>query len=125
MSSMMPPDLGAGPPPDSISVGGPPPGGPGLGGPPGGPPPGPDGPGPGDPDSGSVTGMLKQAMKLVLQAAELEGDDADTASIHDIAAKISKAIAAEQQLTDSAMGAGPGVKLVRKAAAGAGPQGGY
>lgn len=109
------------------------PGGAGPGGPPpsislpgsGGGAPGSDA-GPSDPDSGSVTAKLKQALKLVQDAAALEGDDTDAASLSAIAASIHKAIANEQGLVDKAMGSGPGVKLVRKAAAGAGgPVGGY
>ena len=113
MSSMMPP----GGPPPSIQIPGAGPAGPGPGA-------GSDA-GPGDPDAGSVTSKLKKALALVQSAASQEGDDQDAASLSKIAADIHKAIAAEQALTDSAMGAGPGVKLVRKAAAGAGSQGGY
>ncbi len=99
-------------PPPSISVGGPPPGA------------GSDA-GPNDPDAGSVTQKLKKALTLVQSAAAQEGDDQDAASLSKIAADIHKAIAAEQALTDQALGGGPGVKLVRKAAAGAGSQAGY
>ena len=112
MSQMFPP--AAGPAPAAINIGGPNHGAPA------------DPEGPGDGDKGDVTGMLRQALKLVQQAAAAEGDDQDAASISAIAASIHKAIANEQGLVDKAMGAGPGVKLVRKASAGAGgPVGGY
>lgn len=111
MSMMMPP--------------GAPPAGPGLGGPApsaiqiGGPNHGqPVQDGPGDPDSGGVVAKLKAALKLLQDAANLEGDDVDAGNLHTIAASIAKAIGAEQGLADKAMGAGPGVKLVRKATGG-------
>lgn len=110
--------------PPAINIGGP------NHGAPAGPPPGLGGAGPqngpGDPDSGSVTDKLRQALKLVQSAAAAEGDDQDAASITAIAASIHKAIANEQGLVDKAMGAGPGVKLVRKASNGQGGSvGGY
>lgn len=92
-------------PPPSIQI-------PGSGGGPGGPGGAPSG---GDPDAGDVTSLLKQALALVNQAAAAEKDDIDASQIHQLAAALSKQIAAEQQLTDSVMGAGPGVKMVRKA----------
>ena len=101
---------GPGGPPPSISL----PGGPPGGGPPaGGEPTGPE-------------GLVAKARKLlsgVRELAELEPDDEDQAALDKIAADISKYIAAQQKLTDSALGAGPGVKLVRKAAGNSG--GGY
>lgn len=114
-------------PPASIPLGGPGgPGGPGAG--PGGPlgagPGGPSANGPGDPDSGTVTDLLKKALKLVDQAATNEQDPTDEAAVRSIAQSISKVIANEQGLVDKAMGAGPGVKLVRKAAGGGAPSGG-
>lgn len=116
------PGAQAGPPPSAIQIGGPNHGQPA-------PPPGADTDAPegaGDGDKGDVTGMLRQALKLVQSAAAAEGDDQDAAAISAIAASIHKAIANEQGLVDKAMGAGPGVKLVRKAAAGAGGAvGGY
>jgi len=120
--------LGA--PPRSIDIGGP--GGPDGPGP-GGPPPGlaaalaggPDDAGPGDPDASHVTGLLRQALTLVQQAARLEADDTDAASLSDIAARIHKAISAEQAGKDAALGAGPAVKMLRKASSpGGAPRGG-
>jgi hypothetical protein len=65
-------------------------------------------------DDANVVSLLKQALDLVNQAAAAEKDDIDTAAIHKIAVGISSQIAAEQKLTDDVMGAGPGVKMVRK-----------
>jgi hypothetical protein len=117
MSQMLPPIGGPSGAPAAISIGGP---NHGLPAPPA-PPAGAS-----DADSGSVTDKLRQALKLVQSAAAQEGDDQDAAAITAIAASIHKAIANEQGLVDKAMGGGPGVKLVRKASAGAGGSvGGY
>lgn len=110
MSAMFPP---TGPAPDAIQIGGPNHGAPA-------PPPGASDAGAGDPDAASVADKLRKALKLVTAAADQEGDDADTAGLHDIAAKISKAIANETGLADKVMGGGDGAKLIRKAAS-AGP----
>lgn len=95
------------------------PGGP-QGGPPGGAPGAgaPDAVGGGAPDPGQVNALLKQARALVFKAATLEGDDADAAQLHKIAADLSAVLGNAQKLNDSAMGAGPGVKLVRKVGGG-------
>jgi hypothetical protein len=98
-------------PPRQIQIGG---GAPSGGGAPGGPPAAQNGPG--DPDSGNVVSLLKQALQLVQKAGNAEKDDGDAAGIHAIAASIAKQIGNEQGLVDKAMGAGPGVKLVRKSA---------
>lgn len=103
-------------PPPSIQVGGPAGGGPQPGG--------PAGPGAGDADAQNVTSLLKKALALVNQAAAAEADDIDASAIHKLAAGISQQIAAEQKLTDDVMGAGPGVKMVRKASGGGAPPGG-
>lgn len=116
-------------PPRQIQVGGPGPGGPGgPGGPTGAPPTGPGGPGAGDgPDSAKVKALLAQARDLIDQAESLEGDDADRVMISEMSHKITSFIGAQQKNLDSAMGAGPGVKIMRKnsPAAGAGGGGGY
>lgn len=109
MSSMIPT------PPRQIQIGGGAPSGPGAPAAPGGAQNGP-----GDPDSADVVGLLKQALQLVQKAGNAEKDDADAAGIHAIAANIAKQIGNEQGLVDKAMGAGPGVKLVRKSAPGGG-----
>jgi hypothetical protein len=69
----------------------------------------------GGPDMPGVKKALQAAMDNLSQAAQLEGDDADAATISQIIAKVHSLIAGHQQLADQAMGAGPGVKLVRKA----------
>lgn len=113
MSSMLP----TGPPPAAIQIGGPNHGAPApMGG-----PSAPDTNGPSDPDSASVADKLRKALKLVTAAADQEGDDGDTAGLHDIAAKISKAIANETGLADKVMGGGDGAKLIRKATSAPGP----
>ena len=110
MSSMIPHLLA------SISIGGPG----GSGGPSGGPE------GPGDQDSPDVVSLLRKAMDALQQAAQVEKDDIDASKITKIAAQVHAQIAAEQQLTDQAMGAGPGVKMIRKTApSGGGAGGGY
>jgi hypothetical protein len=63
-------------------------------------------------------------MELVTQAATAEKDDIDANAIHKIAVAISGQIAAEQKLNDDVMGAGPGVKMIRKTAPAAGGSGG-
>ena len=99
---------------------------------PGGPGAGPGDPGPGGPggesgpDDADVVSLLKQALGLVQKAASAEKDDIDTAAIHKIAVAISSQVAAEQKLNDDVMGAGPGVKMIRKTApapGGGGPVG--
>lgn len=64
--------------------------------------------------------LMRQALETTRKAAAAEPDDEDQAMLEKIGADISKYIAAQQKLTDSAMGAGPGVKLVRKAAGNSG-----
>lgn len=100
--------LGA--PPARIPIGGPGGGPPGLG--PGGP--GDDTGGP-DADASQVVSMLRMALSLVQQAATLEADDPDAAQISDVAARLHKLIANEQNIKDQAMGAGPAAKMIRKA----------
>jgi hypothetical protein len=98
---------------------------PGLGGPGAGPagPPGGGGGLPGRPDSPKVTDLIQQAADLLQQAIGLEKDPEDKAMLADLFAKAHKFAGSQQKLVDSAVGAGPGVKLVRKAAPG-GPSGG-
>jgi hypothetical protein len=94
-----------------------------------GPPPGPLGPagpaGPpphiplpasgGDgPDSKKVAGLLKQAIALLDQAVPLEGDAADKAKLAKSIADLHAIVGEQQKLTDTAMGAGPGVRVLRK-----------
>lgn len=108
-----------GAPPPSIQIGGP------QGGPPG---MGPGGPGQGQsdgPDSQKVKDLLSQARDLIDQAENLEGDDADRVMISELSHKITAFIGAQQKNLDSAMGAGPGVKIMRKNAPPSGGPGGY
>lgn len=109
MSMMMP----QGPPPD---LGGPTGGGPGpsplLG--PNGPLPPPSPSKPRSADDPKVVQLLKHALAAVNAAAIAEGDDADTAKIHKIAAMISAQIGAESDLKDQALGISPAQKMIRK-----------
>lgn len=84
----------------------------------GGPPPGSQGGGDG-PDSPQVESLLRRAKQLVLQAEGMEKDAEDQAKLTKLAADIQGFLGAQQKLNDSAMGAGPGVKLIRKTAPGA------
>lgn len=113
MSSMIPM------PPRQIQIGG-------GGGAPSGPglPPSGGAPGQGGPDSAQVKKLLQNAITSLDQAKMLEGDDADAAQIAKISAEIHSLIGAAQKMEDTAFGAGPGVKLVRKNGAGAAPIGG-
>lgn len=69
-------------------------------------------------DPRQVVALAKRALLLVQQVATMEGDDADAAVWHKIGAQIAAQIGNEQRLVDKAMGAGPGVKLVRKSVGG-------
>lgn len=79
---------------------------------------------PDGPDMPGVKKALQAATDNLMQAAQLEGDDADKATIMQLVAKVHSLVAGHQQLADQAMGAGPGVKLVRKAGSN-GAGGGY
>lgn len=125
MSSMIPQ------PPRAISIGGGPggPGGPGAGpGGPGGPLHGPAGPGGGQggdgPDSDQVKQLIAQAIDNVRKAEALEGDPADQAMLAKVAADLRGFIGNQQKMLDTAMGAGPGVKIMRKNTPGGGGPGG-
>jgi hypothetical protein len=108
MSSMIPQ------PPPSIQLGGGP-GGPG-GPAPGGPQKGGDGP-----DSDKVKGLISQAIDLVRQAEQIEGDPGDQALLAKVAADLRGFIGNQQKMLDTAMGAGPGVKILRKNSPSGGP----
>lgn len=94
-------------------------GGPPMGGDPmGGAPPTLDIPS--EESSSDPVESMRQALDLVRSAAEAEVDDEDQAALEKIGAQIAAYIGSQQKLTDTATGAGPGAKLVRKAAAGQG-----
>lgn len=77
-----------------------------------------------DVDPAAVKTSLSAAVKNLTDAADAEGDDADAATIHTLIAKIKTMIGAHQGLVDQAMGAGPGVKLIRKTSPRPGADGG-
>lgn len=99
---MIDPSMMGGGPPPSISLGG-------------GAPPAPPAE---DAGSSDPLALMREALDKTRKAADAEPDDEDQALLEKIGADIAKYLAAQQKLTDSAIGAGPGVKLVRKAAGG-------
>ena len=105
-------------PPPSIQIGGgPAPGGPG--GPQG------DSGGKGDgPDSEQVKSLIQKAIEALDQAKGLEGDPGDQALIAKCVADLHGFIGNQQKMLDTAMGAGPGVKIMRKSAPPSGGGGG-
>jgi hypothetical protein len=109
-------------PPQSIPLPG---AGPAAG--PGGPGAGPD-PSQQAPDSAKVSEYVKQAIKFLRMAEDAEGHDPDAAILAAAVAQLRKFVGAQTDLGDQAMGAGPGVKLIRKNASGpaaGGAGGGY
>jgi hypothetical protein len=65
--------------------------------------------------------LMRQALEKTRKAAILEPDDEDQAALEKLGADIAKYIGSQQAMIDSAVGAGPGVKLVRKAGGQSGP----
>lgn len=100
----------------------------------GGPPMGPSGPpapapsgGAGSvtsPPSGDHTDNIRHAIELLDQYMTEENDDEDLALVSKIQADLQKLLANNQKLTDTAVGAGPGAKFLRKQNGGGGSQGG-
>lgn len=100
-SLMMPPGL----PPGLLG-----PGGPG----PGGPPPGPPG---GDAGRQSGIAYLREAIRLLQQAADASDvDDIETADVSKFIAGIQGIIAGRQKMTDAAFGGGPATQILRRGA---------
>ena len=98
---------------DALGVGGPPPdGGPSAGPPGGGGQPGPDTP--------QVEDAVRKAIDAVQEGLDGENDPGDKAFLADIIAKLHKFLGDQQKMVDTAIGAGPGVKLLRKAQGGGG-----
>lgn len=97
------------------------------GGPQGGPAAGPQGDAAQAPDSAAVKQHVMNAIRELRAAEDAEGHDPDAAILANAVAILRKFVGAQTDLGDQAMGAGPGIKLVRKNAAGgpsAGPSGG-
>lgn len=101
MSSM---GYDAGGPPAQITI----PGDPGAAAGPGGPPDA--GGGSGDPEE-----LVNKAKDLLRQALDLEPDHEDKLLIEKMLTEAQQYLATQQKVGDQAMGAGPGVKAVRKA----------
>ena len=96
----------------------------GAGAPAGGPPGGGMPPtGPGSPTSkprGDKTDAIREAIELLHVYMTEEEDDEDLALVSKIQADLQKLLANNQKLEDTAMGAGPGAKFLRKAGGGGG-----
>lgn len=80
------------------------------------------------PDSAAVKQHVMNAIRELRAAEDAEGHDPDAAILANAVAILRKFVGAQTDLGDQAMGAGPGIKLVRKNTAGggapAGPSGG-
>lgn len=82
--------------------------------------PAPAGPEPAIPTpGGNPEETARKAGELIRQAIEEEVDEEDRFQLEEIASKIQKYIASQQQLADTATGAGPGAKVLRKVGGGA------
>jgi hypothetical protein len=68
---------------------------------------------------GNPEDTARQAGELIRQAIEEEVDEQDRYALEEIASKIQKYIASQQDLADTATGAGPGAKVLRKVGGGA------
>lgn len=94
-------------------------GGPAPGGPPesiqipGGAPAAPQAGGGGQSDAIS---LMQQAKELLRQALESEPDEEDKLLIEKMLTEAQQYVATQQKLIDTATGAGPGAKVMRKAA---------
>lgn len=67
-------------------------------------------------DQAGAEKLVQQAKVLIRQALEKEPDHEDAMQLEDIASRMQKYLATQQKMVDSAMGAGPGTKMVRKSA---------
>lgn len=77
---------------------------------------------PGQADTPQVSALINKAADILSQALGQEKDPEDKAMIADLIAKCHKFAGSQQKMIDTATGAGPGVKLLRKAS---GPGPGY
>lgn len=98
------------------------------GGAPGGAP-APAAPGPGEESGpgeggGDSVSLLGQALDLIRQAIDVEPDEEDKLTLEQCTTLLQKVKASNQKLQDTAMGAGPGAKFLRKAQGGAPSDGG-
>lgn len=64
---------------------------------------------------GDSVALLDEALGLIRQAIEVEPDDEDKLTLEKATTLLQQVKASNQKLTDQAMGAGPGVKYLRKA----------
>lgn len=96
-------------------------GGGGMGAP-AGPPPSIQIPGQGPaPESGGSDpiALVQQAKDLLRQALDAEPDEEDKLLLEKMLTEAQQYVATQQKIVDSATGAGPGAKVMRKAAGGA------
>lgn len=77
------------------------------------------------PGKGDNSDNLRNAAAMIQTYLEGESDDEDIAEGTKIAALIANLLAKQQKLEDTAVGAGPGAKLVRKSRGGGGASAGY
>lgn len=96
-------------PPQRIQIGGPQGAAPGAPGAPAAASGGKPGP-----DSQQVRDLIQKAIDNLREAENLEGDAADQALIAKAVADLRGFIGNQQKMEDTAMGAGPGIKLMRK-----------
>lgn len=88
-------------------------------------------PGAADPSAGADTGasdpaaLMKQALALLDQVKQAESDEQDTLLLEKMTTMGQQYLADQVKLQDTATGAGPGARLVRKATANAGGSPGY
>lgn len=76
---------------------------------------------------GDPVELVRKAIELVDAAKTAEPDDEDTVLLEKVTTELQTYIANQQKLVDTATGAGPGAKVIRKAQArggGAAPAGG-
>ncbi len=104
--------MGGGGPPPSIPL-------------PGGGDPGAGGGGQPGPDTPDVEQAVQDAIDSLGQALDGENDPPDKATLAKIIADLHKFLGDQQNLLDKAVGAGPGAKIVRKAAGGPTGTAGY
>lgn len=74
---------------------------------------------------GDPSDMVREALDLLRAALDAEPDDEDTLVLEQMTTLGQKYLAAQQKLSDTAMGAGPGEKYVRKQGQSSGGGGGY
>jgi hypothetical protein len=75
---------------------------------------------PPDAGGGNPEDLVSQGLELIRQAIPMDPDEEDKLLLEKITTMCQDYIARQQKLVDTATGAGPGAKLVRKASGGGG-----